>query len=142
MRNIFKSNVGKSVLAIIVIVLSFLGYNKAMDSYRKANNIFRFEDYDTKESAKQALLGIHPIGDPANSLVNTLEAAGMTCKEMDKDKLKKAQLKKESIRHLTGVIHCGEVGTGFMGWLVWTVSVMKVSNKIDNIGIHKEYRGM
>lgn len=67
-------------ITLITIISIIVLFNVA--SYFKGNwtNKFRdgfyFEKYKTADKAKEALLGLHPIGSNAKSLINTIEKAG------------------------------------------------------------------
>jgi hypothetical protein len=102
---------------------------------------FYFEKYKTAEEAKENLLKLHPIGSDVKELVKTLERSGGKCSDVDSKKLEKAKINNPKIKHLTNVIHC-EVLVGFINPIAWRVGVMAVENKIDDIGIGKEYMGL
>jgi len=127
-----------SVLSITFIAVISTSHANMFNRFKKG---FYFEKYSTVEEAKEELLKLHPIGSDVDGLVKRLEEAGCKCNLMDQDKLESAKENNPKIRHLTTVIHC-EVSTGFMNSIVWRAGIMIVENKIDDIGIGKEYMGL
>tara|TARA_Y100000389_G_C17444416_1_gene510681 strand:+ start:430 stop:834 length:405 start_codon:yes stop_codon:yes gene_type:complete len=128
----------KFILVALLSITTLIEAN-AMSGSEIKN--FKFEDYKTEKAAKEALLEIHPIGSNFNGLITTLEQSGGKCEYMDEAKLKKAQKNNNKIKHLTNVVHC-ETFTGLIKGLAWRVSIMIANDKIDDIGVSKEYMGL
>lgn len=127
-----------SILALTMNVTNNSAEANMLNKFKKG---FYFEKYKNVEEAKAALLELHPIGSEVEGLVKTLEVAGCSCKLVDQNKLENAKKNDSKIRHLTNVIHC-ELSTSFMKSIVWRVGIMIVGNRIDDIGIGKEYMGL
>jgi len=67
-----------------------LCYIVGSEVYAMAQRVdgFRFEDYETGDEAKKALLRDHPIGSYADDLVQKLEALGAECGPITNPELK------------------------------------------------------
>ena len=116
--------------------------NANANMFNRFKKGFYFEKYSNAQEAKAELLKLHPIGSDVGELVKRLEGAGCDISEVSKNKLDEAKkTNPQKYSRIDKIINCAN-STGFMNWLVWRVSVIVINEKIDDIGISKEYTGL
>ena len=142
LANILQIKMSKFLfLPFLCLMLLLATTNANANMFNKFRKGFYFEKYSNAEEAKAELLKLHPVGSDAGEVLNTLKGAGCVCLRMDSEKLDKAKINNKKIKHLTDVVHC-EVSIGLINRIAWRAGIMIVKNKIDDIGISKEYIGL
>ncbi len=139
-----------SVLKFLTIFLSLImfsfGNNEAKANiFNKFKKGFYFEKYKTSEEATTELLKLHPIGSDVDTLIKTLEGAGVIISKRDMSNYKKFYpTEYEKWKKQGNVVDYSlkyDKASPFfviLNWIEWRGSVwIDINNKITFISLNK-----